>query len=315
MTTWRELLLTDHETTERVFAAAEIALSRPGGPTPGFVANLRAYLVEYVDRCHNVKEETAVFPLLERAGIPVDGGPLAVMLAEHAQAKELVGHVDAAARAFTAGDATALAPLKQYFGAYAELCKQHFWKENDILYPLAAKLLDPRTQEEMVPAIEAVEASTGPDVRARYYRIAEELQAGAALEDLSHGLDRDVLAAILNTLPVELSFVDHEDKVRYFSHEHAEKIFPRTRGAIGANVRGCHPQKSVHLVEKILADFKAGRREVAEFWIDMGPKKIHIRYWPVRARDGKYLGCLETVQDVAGIRALEGQRRLLAEVG
>ena len=315
MTTWRELLLTDHETTERVFAAAEIAPSRPGGPTPGFVANLRAYLVEYVDRCHNLKEETAVFPLLERAGIPVDGGPLAVMLAEHAQAKELVGHVDAAARAFTAGDATALGPLKEYFAAYAELCKQHFWKENDILYPLAAKLLDPRTQAEMVPAIEAVEASVGPDVRARYYRIAEELQAGAALEDLSHGLDRDVLAAILNTLPVELSFVDHEDKVRYFSHEHSEKIFPRTRGAIGANVRGCHPQKSVHLVEKILADFKAGRREVAEFWIDMGPRKVHIRYWPVRARDGKYLGCLETVQDVAAIRALEGQRRLLAEVG
>jgi uncharacterized protein len=315
MTTWRELLLTDHETTERVFAAAEIALAAPGGPSPGFVANLRAYVVEYVDRCHNQKEERAVFPLLERAGVPVQGGPIAVMLAEHAEAKVLASRIGEAAAAFTAGDGAALAPLREAFGAYAELCKQHFWKENDILYPLAARVLDAETQAGMVPAILAVEAELGQDVRARYYRIAAELERGAALEDLSHGLDRDVLAAILNTLPIELSFVDQEDRVRYFSHEHAEKIFPRTRGAIGANVRGCHPPKSLHLVEKILADFKAGSRDVAEFWIEMGPRFVHIRYWPVRDRAGRYLGCLETVQDVAAIRGLAGQRRLLAEVG
>jgi DUF438 domain-containing protein len=138
--------------------------------------------------------------------------------------------------------------------------------------------------------------------------------SGVELQDLSHGVDRDVLAAILNTLPVELSFVDHEDRVRYFSHENGEKIFPRTRGAIGADVRNCHPQKSVHLVEKIIAEFKAGARQVAEFWIDMGPRKVHIRYWPVRDPAGRYLGCLETVQDVAAIQRLAGQRRLLDEV-
>jgi hypothetical protein len=108
--------------------------------------------------------------------------------------------------------------------------------------------------------------------------------------------------------------VDQDDTVAYFSHENGEKIFPRTRGAIGTNVRNCHPEKSVHLVEAILADFKAGRRQVAEFWIDVGPRKVHIRYWPVHARDGRYLGCLETVQDVAAIQRLTGQRRLLAEV-
>lgn len=315
MTTWRDLLLTDHETTERVFAAAEVALAAPGGPSPGFVANLRAYVVEYVDRCHNQKEERAVFPLLERAGVPVQGGPIAVMLAEHAEAKVLAARIGESAAAFTAGDRAALAPLREAFTAYAALCTQHFWKENDILYPLAARVLPPEVQAGMVPAIEAVEAELGQDVRARYYRIAAELERGAALEDLSHGLDRDVLAAVLNTLPLELSFVDHEDRVRYFSHEHAEKIFPRTRGAIGANVRGCHPPKSLHLVEQILADFKAGRREVAEFWIEMGPRFVHIRYWPVRDRAGRYLGCLETVQDVAAIRGLAGQRRLLAEAG
>jgi len=308
---WRDLLMADHETTERVFAAMEKAFAAPGGPSPGMVANVREYLVEYVDRCHNKKEERALFPLLERIGLPREGGPLAVMLAEHAQAKELVARLDAEARAYAAGDRLRLPALHEAFGQYAELCKGHFWKENDILYPLATRLVDADAAAGIVQGILAVEDELGPDTRRRAYRLAEEIVHGAELADLSHGLDRDVLAAVLNALPVELSFVDHEDRVRYFSHERSEKIFPRTRGAIGANVRGCHPEKSLHMVEAILADFKAGRRDVAEFWIDMGPRKIHIRYWPVRDAAGRYLGCLETVQDVTGIQKLTGQRRLL----
>ena len=310
-TSWRDLLLTDHETTERVFAAMEKAFAQPAGPSTGMVANLREYLVDYVDRCHNQKEERTVFPLLEAAGMPRQGGPLAVMLAEHAEAKQLVTALDAAARAYVGGDRGRLGELRATFDAYANLCKGHFWKENDILYPMALRLLPDDVQAGIVAGIEAVEAELGPDTRARYYRIAEEIIRGGELEDLSYALDRGVVAAMLNALPVEISFVDHEDRVRYFSHEHSEKIFPRTRGAIGANVRNCHPQKSVHLVEQILADFKAGKREVAEFWIDMGPRKIHIRYWPVRDTAGKYLGCMETVQDVTGIQKLTGQRRLL----
>jgi DUF438 domain-containing protein len=313
--TWRELLMTDHEITERVFSAAEKAFAAPGGPTPGLVANVREYLVGYVDRCHNQKEERIVFALLQRAGLPVEGGPLAVMLGEHARAKELVQQLDAAAAAYVAGDRARLGDLREVLAAYTALCKDHFWKENDILYPMALRMLDAETQAGIVPAIEALEAELGPDTRRRFYRIADEIARAAELEDLSYGVDREVLAAILNTLPVELSFVDRDDRVRYFSHEHGEKIFPRSRGAIGANVRGCHPEKSLHLVEQILSDFKAGRRDVAEFWIDMGPRKVHIRYWPVRDRAGRYLGCLETVQDVAPIQRLTGQRRLLAEAG
>ncbi len=309
--TWRTHLMTDHETIERVFAATEKAFATPQQVSPGMAANLRAFLCEYVDRCHNQKEERALFPLLERLGIPRHGGPLAVMLGEHAQAKELVARIDEEAGRVAAGDRGRLPALREVFSAYAELCKGHFWKENDILYPLADRMLSPAQAEEVLAGARAVEDELGPDTHARYYRLAEEIIRGADLEDLAHGLERDVLAAILNTLPVELSFVDHDDRVRYFSHEHGEKIFARTRGAIGTNVRNCHPQKSVHLVEQILAEFKAGQRQVAEFWIDMGPKKAHIRYFPVRDRAGKYLGCLETVQDVAPIQRLTGQRRLL----
>jgi hypothetical protein len=206
-----------------------------------------------------------------------------------------------------------LGELRAAFGEYFALMKSHFWKENDILYPMARRVMSAADGETVVAGIEATEASVGPDTRAKYYGLAERIIRGGGVEDLALGVEPAVMAAILNTLPVELSFVDKDDKVRYFSHENGEKIFPRTRGVIGMAVQNCHPEKSVHLVNRILADFKAGTRTVAEFWIEMGGRFVHIRYFPVRGPEGDYLGTLEVVQDVAGIRALTGERRLLAE--
>ena len=309
--TWTEILMKDHEMTERVFAAAEKAFADAAPPTPGFVANLREYLVTYVDRCHNQKEERALFPLLAQRGIPTEGGPVAVMLVEHGQARALVERIDAAAKGYVDGDRGRLPELEEAFAAYAALNKPHYWKENDILYPLANRVLSPEDAVELVDEIEEIEQELGPSTRERYWRLAEEIVSLVELKDLSWGLAPEVLAAILNTLPIELSFVDHEDRVRYFSHERGEKIFARSRGAIGNEVVNCHPQKSLHMVEQILSDFRAGRRSDAEYWFDMGPRKIHIRYWAVRDDAGRYLGCLETVQDVTGIQKLTGQKRLL----
>jgi DUF438 domain-containing protein len=116
---------------------------------------------------------------------------------------------------------------------------------------------------------------------------------------------------MLNTLGIEISFVDADNEVRYFSHEKHDKIFPRSRSSIGVKVQNCHPPGSVHLVNRILDDFRAGRRDVAEFWIDFRGKKVHIRYLAVRKEGGEYLGCMETVQDITEIQKLEGERRLL----
>lgn len=307
---WEELLKRDHEVTEQVFAAMETKFASAEGPPPALVGLLVDYM-HYVDHCHNQKEELHLFPRLERRGMPRHGGPLGVMLQEHERARGILARLVPLATAYAAGDSGNLAELRSAFGEYASLCKDHFWKENDILYPMALRLLSDVEAAEVVAGIEQVEASLGAGTRERYYRIAAEIVERAELHDLSYGLERDVLAAILNTLPVELSFIDHEDRVRYFSHEHGEKIFGRTRGAIGMAVQNCHPPKSLHLVNQILADFKAGKREVAEFWIEMGGRMVHIRYWPVRGEDGRYLGTLETVQDVTAIRQLTGEQRLL----
>ncbi len=308
---WQELLIADHEQTERVFAAVKGPFTAPAGPSPDLAARFLDYARDYVDRCHNQKEEQHLFPRLEQRGVSRETGPLAIMLAEHQAARELLARLEPMVAAWVAGDRSGLEALRATVGDYVTLCSDHYWKENDILFPLAAKTLTAEDATAVARGIAEIEAALGPDTHARYAALADELVAAGELRDLSFGLDRATLAAILNTLPVELSFVDGNDTVRYFSHERGTKIFPRTRGVIGAQVQNCHPQKSVHVVNQILADFKAGRREAAEFWIELGPRFVHIRYRPVRDADGRYLGCLETVQDVAGIRALTGQKRLL----
>lgn len=111
-------------------------------------------------------------------------------------------------------------------------------------------------------------------------------------------------------LPVDVSFVDENDTVLYYSATR-DRIFPRSPGVIGRKVQNCHPSKSLDTVNRILEAFKAGRRDEAEFWIEMGGKFIHIRYFALRDAERRYRGCLEVSQDVAGIRALQGQRRLL----
>jgi DUF438 domain-containing protein len=120
----------------------------------------------------------------------------------------------------------------------------------------------------------------------------------------------EVIDLVLRHLPLDLSFVDENDVVRYYS-ESKERIFPRTPAAIGRTVQNCHPPRSVHTVNRILESFRAGKKNVAAFWIPMGPRFIHIRYFAVRDGAGKYRGCLEVTQDIGEIRALEGERRLL----
>jgi len=123
-------------------------------------------------------------------------------------------------------------------------------------------------------------------------------------------LSKEQLEAILESLPVDITFVDGEDAVRYYNRE-GKRIFVRTPAVIGRKVQNCHPPKSLGAVNQILSDFKSGKRDVAEFWIQVKGRMIFIRYFPVRDRGGKYLGCLEVSEDITGIKKLEGEKRLL----
>jgi len=118
------------------------------------------------------------------------------------------------------------------------------------------------------------------------------------------------LEAILDALPVEVSFVDDADTVRYYS-KGDRRIFKRTPAVIGRKVQDCHPPRSLHKVEQVISDLRSGKRDVAEFWIDLQGRKILIRYFAVRDKAGKYLGVLEVTQDITEIQKIKGEKRLL----
>ena len=120
------------------------------------------------------------------------------------------------------------------------------------------------------------------------------------------------LTCMLNTLPFDITFVNKDDVVKYFS-EGKERTFPRTRAIIGRNVSNCHPPASVHIVEKIVEDFKSGAKDQEDFWINMGGKFILIRYYAVRNQQGEFLGVLEVTQDIKPIQEITGEKRLLSE--
>ncbi len=123
-------------------------------------------------------------------------------------------------------------------------------------------------------------------------------------------LSKDEIEAVFDTLPIDVTFVDKEDTVKYFSKS-KDRIFVRTRAVIGRKVQQCHPQKSVHVVNEIVESFKSGKKNVAEFWIQKGDRLVYIRYFPVRSKDGKYMGTVEVTQDITDIRKIRGEKRLL----
>ncbi len=118
------------------------------------------------------------------------------------------------------------------------------------------------------------------------------------------------LKAIFDTLPVDITFVDEADTVRYYS-KGDDRIFRRTPAVIGRKVPDCHPKESLDKVNQVLSELKSGERKMAEFWIDLKGRKIYIRYFAVKDENGKYLGTLEVTQDITDIQKITGQKRLL----
>ena len=127
-------------------------------------------------------------------------------------------------------------------------------------------------------------------------------------------LPEEILNALLETLPVEFSVLDADDRVLAWNR-HTTRIFKRPETVVGRKVADCHPKHSLAKVEAILSEMKSGKREKARFWIDLGPdgkkEKVLIEYYALRGRDGGYLGCMEVSQNIHEIQSLKGEKRLL----
>ncbi|KYH41267.1 MAG: histidine kinase [Candidatus Bathyarchaeota archaeon B26-1] len=145
-------------------------------------------------------------------------------------------------------------------------------------------------------------------------RVEESVGEGNSAEETlqfeTGSLSKGEIDAILETLPVDITFVDREDRVKYFNKA-GKRIFVRTKAVLGRKVQLCHPKKSIHIVNMILEAFRRGEKDSAEFWINMKDRLIYIRYFAVRNRDGEYLGTLEVTQDITEIKKIKGEKRLL----
>ena len=255
---------------------------------------------------HYVLKENALFPYLEKHGFP---GPSKVMWSKHNEVRGMLKNVEAAQ---AAGAEPALESL------LAEV-EGMIYKEENILFPAARERIAPSEWVAILKACYEIGFAflEGAGLHATLVESERNEKRGAALGEgevqmPSGRLSLDDLTAMLDTLPLDVTFVDADDRVKYFS-QGKDRIFVRATSVIGRDVHNCHPPQSLHKVKRIIEDFRNGTRDHADFWITVQGKFVSIRYFAVRDPGGRYLGTMEVTQDLTEMRSLTGERRLLDE--
>ena len=263
---------------------------------------------------HYLRKEYLLFPYLERGGVT---GPPKVMWGKHDEIRDLLKGSLEVLRTPGITHEELLASTEIVLQPAVKGVADMIVKEEEILFPMLMDALsdadwyeiqrqtpefgyclyDPPT--EWAPP--RPEAATPEPVR----------QQGGRIHLPSGSFSVHELQAILNTLPVDITFVGSDDKVKYFSQSR-ERIFQRNRAILNRDVRHCHPPASAHIVDRILEDFRSGRQTRAPFWINLGGRMIHIEYFALHDDQGEYLGTLEVSQDLTTYRALQGEQRILS---
>jgi hypothetical protein len=308
---WDDILMAEHRVMEKVLAVlvgeAKKVVDRDthAEEAEGRIVKSLDFFETFMDRCHNMKEEKVLFPKLEQGGIPEEGGPIGVMLLEHEKEREFLKTIKGSF------DKNQPESVLEHSKGFEELLKDHVWKEDNTLYPMGKKVLSEGDSEKLVSGFDRIEKDLGKGIHEKYHGLAEMLAKETGVEPLINNLSSEVLGAMLDTLPVEVTFIDSEDTLSYFNKENEKKYFARPRAAIGRKVQKCHPQKSIATVNKLLDDLRSGRKDVAESWIDVKGRKVYIRYFAVRDSHGRYLGTMEVVQDITEIKKLEGENRII----
>jgi hypothetical protein len=277
------------------------------------LTEVQGIVKDFVDaEKHYLREENVLFPMLEKHGITE---PPAIMWMEHNQIRDIKKKLRSLVENW---NATSFYDFKAQLGEVAKpLCNvlpSHFFKENNILFPAALQVVTSEEWEEARKEFDEIGYCCFTPSHVTVALQTEKRKTQTPPEGLlqfeTGSLSKEEAEAILDTLPIDISFIDKDDRVKYFNK--AEKrIFVRTKAVIGRTVQMCHPQESVHIVNRIIEAFRKGEKDSAEFWITLDNRLVHIRYFAVRDKDGKYLGTMEVTQDLTDIKKIEGQKRLL----
>ncbi len=260
---------------------------------------------------HYLRKENVLFPYLEKHGITA---PPKVMWGVDDDIRGLIKEAGLLLSASGSDSQSIITAVEEALRKISEM----IFKEKNILLPMLLETLE--DDEWAKIAADSVELGfclipPPPAFMPRQApQAAQPVQAAAPTSAIAlptGQLQPGELSAMLNALPVDITFVGRDDTVKYCS-QGRERIFPRTASVIGRKVVNCHPPASVHIVEKILADFKAGKKDHEDFWLHLHGKYILIRYYAVRSPEGEYLGTLEVTQDIALLQAITGEKRLVS---
>lgn len=262
---------------------------------------------------HYSRKENLIFPYLEKYGVTA---PPKVMWGVDDEIRQKIKEIKLDLVNYVENRDELVGKVENVI----DQIKEMIFKEESILFPMSLETL---VEDEWIEIYEESDeigfALIAPETEWKLKRVnveqREEEQGmvkGGYVKFDTGVLNAEELNAIMEVLPGELSFVDKNNTVKFFTKgEH--RIFARTKAVIGRSVENCHPHTSVHIVEKILDDFKTGRKDSEDFWIQMKDMFVLIRFFAVRNRDGEYLGTLEYVQNIAPLRELVGEKRLLSD--
>jgi hypothetical protein len=261
---------------------------------------------------HYQRKENLLFPFLEKHDIT---GPPTVMWGKHDETRQFLKNVLEVLSDRDSISADKMPELAEtIFKPASTAIDDMIFKEEQILLPMSLDVVsDEEWYEIYQQSPEIGFCLFDPKESWKPEGIADDAVAapsGGRVLFPSGSLTVAELTGILNTVPVDMTFVDKDDRVRFFT-QGKERIFTRNRAILGRKIQQCHPMSSVHVVEKILDDFKSGKEEKAAFWIEMKGQFIHIEYFAIRDENGEYLGTLEVSQDLTEKRKLEGEQRLL----
>jgi len=265
---------------------------------------------------HYLRKENLLFPFLEKHGVT---GPPTVMWGKHDETRELLkGAIEALNAAAGISVEEAKTVIDLVLNPASKAVDDMIGKEEEILLPMCLDTLNEKEWYEVaVQSLEYGFCLYDPTVEWKPEGV--EIVEGASDETgriqlPSGSFTVPELLAVLNTIPFDMTFVDKDDRVRFFT-QGKERIFARSRAILGRMVQQCHPPASAHVVEKILDDFKSGQEDHAAFWITLKDRFIHIEYFALRGQTGEYLGTLEVSQDLTEKRKLDGEQRLLQYAG
>jgi len=265
---------------------------------------------------HYRRKENLLFPYLEKKGVT---GPPTVMWGKHDEARALLKTANDNVKNLQGMENLSAEQVKEALNSTVlkavDAVDEMIYKEEEILFPTSMdKLTDSEWYSIYLESPEIGFCLYDPIQEWKPSGIEEEnpqLQGGKVRLP-SGTFTTEELISVLNTLPFDITFVDKDDTVRYFS-QNADRIFDRNRSILGRKVQMCHPPSSVHIVEKILADFHSGKKDSEAFWLNLKGKFIHIEYFALRDKEGSYLGTLEVTQDLTEKRKLSGERRLMGK--